>query len=302
MNVSICIATHRRAERLRALLDDLSNQTLLPLEVVVVDNDAEGSALRIVEQAVQAGAPYPIHYSMQPLKNISLTRNATVAAARGDWLAFIDDDERAPTGWLEKLTQSARRFGADGVLGPVQPVLPKNAPRWLRRGRFYHWPRMKSGTVVPTHLLRFGNVLLNANVLKPHQPLFDPAYGLTGGEDGDLLTRLVQSGARIIWCDDAKVLEPVELSRLSLKWLLLRALRGGQDFARHVLAGRHGSLSGLGRLQFFMRALLQMTIATGLALLCLPLGLHVAAHWLTKAFANLGKLSTLLGLHYREYA
>ena len=56
------------------------------------------------------------------MKNISLTRNRTVALASGDWLAFIDDDERAPAAWLEQLAETAERFGADGVLGPVEPV------------------------------------------------------------------------------------------------------------------------------------------------------------------------------------
>jgi succinoglycan biosynthesis protein ExoM len=130
---------------------------------------------------------------------------------------------------------------------------------------------------------------------------FDPAYGLTGGEDGDLLTRLVQRGARIVWCDEAIVHEPVEPARLSLRWLLLRALRGGQDFARHSVAGRFGPLTATGRLRFFLRALLQSAVAAGLALLVWPTGRHRAARWLLKASANVGKMSIFLGWHYREY-
>jgi succinoglycan biosynthesis protein ExoM len=52
----------------------------------------------------------------------------------------------------------------------------------------------------------------------------------------------------------------------------------------------------------FVRALVQLVAAAGLALLLLPLGRHHAAHWLTKASANIGKLSIFVGLHYREYA
>lgn len=302
MNISICIATYRRAARLRALLDDLAHQQRLPQEVVVVDNDGDGSAQATVTQARAAGAPFALLYAIQPLKNVALTRNQTVALASGDWLAFIDDDERAPAGWLARLADAASDFNADGVLGPVEPVLPASAPAWLRRGRFYHWARMKTGAIVPRNQLRFGNVLLRSEPLRAQSPVFDPAYGLTGGEDGDLLTRLAQSGAKLIWCDEAIVHEPVESSRLSLRWLLLRSLRGGQDFARHALAGRYGRASATRRAQLLLRALTQMLAAGALALLCLPLGLHLAAHWLTKASANLGKLTAFLGLHYREYA
>ena len=302
MNISVCIATHRRPERLRALLGDLAQQRLPPQEVIVVDNDDAESGRQAVERARTAGTPFPIHYANETQKNVAIARNRTVELAQGQWLAFVDDDERAPADWLERLAAAATRFDADGVLGPVEPVLPESAPAWLRRGRFYDWERLQTGATVPIKLLRFGNVLLRAAALRAQQPPFDPAYGLTGGEDGDLLARLTQAGARIVWCDEATVREPVEAARLSLRWLLLRSLRGGQDFARHVLAGRHGAPTAARRARLFARALAQLLAAGALALLCLPLGRHVAAHWLTRASANLGKLSFFFGWHRREYA
>jgi len=301
MNISLCIATYRRPQRLAALLQDLVVQQRLPNEVVVVDNDPAGSARAVVERQLELGAPFPIHYDIQPQKNISLTRNRTVAMARGDWVAFIDDDERAPPAWLGQLAEAADRFGADGVLGPVEPIVPVAAPAWIRRGSFYSWARMRTGTVVPANKLRFGNVLLCAALLRDSPAPFDPHYGQTGGEDGDLLARLVQHGACIVWCDEAVVHEPVEAARLTLRWLLLRALRGGQDFARHRLAGRLGVSTAASRLSLFLRALLQTALAAVLALLSWPVGRHRAAYWLLKASANLGKMSIFLGWHYREY-
>ncbi len=299
---SVCIATYRRMDRLALLLDDLTRQNTLPLEVVVVDNDAHSSAHPVVEACRAAGAPFPIVYGIQPTKNISLTRNRTVELARGEWLAFIDDDERAPPDWLENLASAAKRFDAGGVLGPVVPTVPEEAPSWIRRGNFYDWPRTLSGIMVPPNRLRFGNVLLRADLLRTGEAPFDPAYGITGGEDGDLLTRLVQKGARIIWCDEAQVHEPIEQTRLSLNWLLKRSLRGGQDFARHTLAGRYGEATTARRLKLMSRALAQLGLAAAFALVCLPLGRHHAARWLTRAVANFGKLSVLWGWHYREYA
>jgi succinoglycan biosynthesis protein ExoM len=144
-------------------------------------------------------------------------------------------------------------------------------------------------------------VLLCAALLRDSPTPFDPRYGQTGGEDGDLLARLVQHGACIVWCDEAIVHEPVEAARLTLRWLLLRALRGGQDFARHRLAGRLGVSTAASRVSLFLRALLQTAGAAVLALLSWPVGRHRAAYWLLKASANLGKMSIFLGWHYREY-
>ena len=300
MNISVCIATYRRPDRLAALLDDLVVQQLLPDQVVVVDNDAAGSARGVVERRRHAGTPFEIVYGVQTEQNISLTRNRTVELAAGEWLAFIDDDERAPPDWLKLLAEATERFAADGALGPVEPVVPPEAPEWIRRGGFYRWARFKTGTVVPLNKLRFGNVMLRGALLRERTAPFDRAYGLTGGEDGELLGRLVHLGARIVWCDEALVHEPVEASRLSLRWLLLRSLRGGQDYARHRLSGRFGLLTPAGRVQFFLRALLQSATAAVLALVIWPLGLHRAVHWLLKASANLGKLTILFGWHYRE--
>jgi succinoglycan biosynthesis protein ExoM len=300
-SISVCIATYRRLDRLEALLADLARQQLLPNEVIVVDNDPGGSARQVIERCLAVRPPFTIHYDIQPEKNISLTRNRTVEMSSQEWLAFVDDDERAPDFWLAKLAAAASSHAADGVLGPVDPVVPEDAPRWIRRGRFYEFPRMKTGTVVPPNRLRFGNLLLRASAVKSLDVMFDPAYGLTGGEDGDLLSRMTLAGARIVWCDEAIVHEPVEKSRLNLKWLLRRSLRGGQDFARHSLSGRYGPRTA-GPVRLFGRALVQLVAAATIAVLVLPLGRHHAAHWLTKASANVGKLSIFLGWHYREYA
>jgi len=302
MNISVCIATYRRPTQLRALLADLVTQQLPPFEIVVVDNDAAASAREIVEEQRRLDARCPIHYDVQSEQNISLTRNRTVAIASGDWVAFVDDDERAPAAWLRRLAEAVVRHAADGVLGPVVPVVPAAAPGWIRRGSFYSWARMSTGSVVPANRLRFGNVLLRSRLLAQCPAPFDPAYGLTGGEDGDLLARLVNAGARIVWCDEAIVKEPVEPARLSLRWLLRRALRGGQDFARHTFTGRYGRQAATDRVRFVTRAIAQLTLAVSLALVTWPFGRHRAARWLLKAAANLGKLTVLAGWHYREYA
>ena len=301
-DISVCIATWRRVDRLDALLGDLLAQQCLPREIVVVDNDPDGSARAVVARHQAASSSCALVYDIQPQKNISLTRNRSVALAGGAWLAFIDDDERAPADWLAGLLATAQAQGADGVLGPVVPVLPDDAPAWIRRGRFYEWARFPTGAEVPANRLRFGNLILKASLLSGLDPVFDPRLGLTGGEDGDLLMRLAKDGARLVWNDDAPVFEPVEASRLRLGWILRRALRGGQDYARHFLAGRLHAPSLRNRVLFFARAAGQTAAAALLTVVTLPAGRHHSAHWLGRACANFGKLSVLWGWHYTEYA
>src|ERR1700733_8827439 len=103
MKVSVCIATYRRTERLRAVLEDLARQSRLPDQVVVVDNDLAGSARPSIEQLRASGVPFVIVYDVQPERNIAMTRNRTVGLADGDWLAFIDDAERGPANRVKKI-------------------------------------------------------------------------------------------------------------------------------------------------------------------------------------------------------
>jgi succinoglycan biosynthesis protein ExoM len=302
VKISVCIATYRRPDRLAALLDDLAHQELVPDEVVVVDNDAAGSARAVVEQRRIDGCSFDLVYEIQPERNIALTRNRTVHLARAEWLAFVDDDERAPPAWLRQLLEAAEEFKADGILAPVEPQVPASAPAWIRRGRFYDWPRLPSGTAVPPKNLRFGNVLLRGGPMRAEPGPFDVSFGLSTGEDGDLLMRLIAKGARIIWSDEAVVGEPVEAKRLSLRWLLNRAYSGGQHFARLSINGRYHLVDAMTRWLMFLRWLVQMLVAFGLAAVSLPAGRHRAAAWLIKAWGNLGKLSAFYGRRYDEYA
>ncbi len=300
--VTVCIATFQRQERLRELLGDMTRQTRLPDQVVVVDNDPHASARPIIDEWRRSGIPFTLDYDVQPQASIGATRNRTVQLASGQWLAFIDDDERAPPEWLQLLLYAAETFAADGVLGPVEPQVPPTAPAWIRRGKFYDFPHQADGAVVPLNRMRFGNVLLRTDRVQALPGPFNPAFGLMNGEDLDLLTRLAHTGAKIVWYDRAPVYEPIEAKRLCLRWLLLRAIGGGQSFARYTIEGGFHPISLPAKCIFFLRAALQALVASGMTVASLPFGRHRAAMWLVKTTANVGKLTVLTGWRYSAYA
>jgi succinoglycan biosynthesis protein ExoM len=302
MKLSVCIATYRRNDRLTEVLDDLQQQTLLPDQVVVVDNEAEGGARSVIEEFRARGAPFRIDYAVQRERNIARTRNRTVELAEGEWLAFIDDDERAPVEWLQHLMEAAERYQAHGVLSPVEPRLPAQTPDWIRRGRFYDFPHQPEGAEVPLNCMRFGNVLLRGESLRALPGPFDERYALGTGEDGDLLVRLVRKGARIVWTETALVFEPIEPSRISLRWLLRRAYSGGQEFGRQTLRGVYAPAGRVRSAVFLLRVSLQIVLAAGLALICLPAGLHLAARWTITLWANLGKLAAFWSPPLQTYS
>jgi succinoglycan biosynthesis protein ExoM len=298
--ISVCVCTYRRPAQLAALIERLGAQQgpAVISELIVVDNDAAASG-----QAVVAAArpPFPLRYDVEPVKNISLARNRAVALARGDWIGFLDDDELPEADWLSRLYGAAVQHGDDGVMGPVLPALPPAAPRWFRRGGFFDRPRHPTGAVVPPDELRTGNGLVSTEWLRRFDGPFDPAYGLTGGGDNDLLRRLADAGARFVWCDEAIVTEGVAPERLRIGWLLRRAYRGGQGWARQVQAGRFRTIGAFGGVRLVARAVAAMVAAVTLSLGSLPGGRARWVGWLGKACAQAGKLTALGGHRYEEY-
>src|SRR5436305_913416 len=90
--ISICLCTYRRAAELEQLLKQLDQQVtngLFDISIVVIDNDSNETARGTVE-AWAPQARVPIRYGVEPQQGIALARNASVALARGQLLAFID--------------------------------------------------------------------------------------------------------------------------------------------------------------------------------------------------------------------
>src|ERR1700733_5124380 len=122
LRVSLAIPTQRRPEGLALAARSTFRQTgvdLAALELVIVDNDQTPSAKPMASR-LAAEAPFPVRYVHEPAAGVANARNAALAAACGDLIAFLDDDEEATDGWLAALIVAQVRYDADVVFGPVQ--------------------------------------------------------------------------------------------------------------------------------------------------------------------------------------
>ncbi|HEX7830401.1 MAG TPA: glycosyltransferase family A protein [Thermoanaerobaculia bacterium] len=109
--ISVIIPSWNRAREVGAAIDSALAQTLPPLEVIVVD---DGSTDETPEVLARYGDG--IRVLRQTNQGVAAARNAGIAIARGDLLAFLDSDDV----WLpRKLELQAARFEADPTLGLV---------------------------------------------------------------------------------------------------------------------------------------------------------------------------------------
>ena len=100
-------------------------------EVVVVDNAPAGDGVRALVEARQGRAA--CRYAVEPRGGLSWARNAGIAAASGEIIAFLDDDEEPDRHWLAGLAGGFARDDDIGcVTGMILPArLDTQAQEWF---------------------------------------------------------------------------------------------------------------------------------------------------------------------------
>jgi succinoglycan biosynthesis protein ExoM len=253
--------------------------------IVVVDNDEQQSARPVVAEFT---AKYPVEtvYCFEPRKNIALARNTVLEHARGDYIAFIDDDEFPVPEWLQMMLKTCEEYQAAGVLGPVRPHFEEPPPRWIIDGRFCERPEHPTGRVMDWEESRTGNVLFQRLILNGVPQAFNPEFG-NGGEDKDFFMRMTQQGCVFRWCNEGVTYETVPPSRWERKYMLKRALLRGKNILKHP-TGR-------------ARILATSVVAVPVYLVLLPpmllLGQHRFMKYCIKFCDHLGRLLAFAGIN-----
>ncbi len=227
-NIDICVCTYRRPH-LATTLDSLMQIELpeaVSVRILVADNDASPSAQILVDRYKTAAIP--VHYIHAPERNISVARNACLAQATGDLVAWIDDDETADRAWLVQLFEAHQDGGYDAVFGPAVAVYPTGTPAHIVGCDFHtNRPVTRQGEVRTGHTC---NALVDMRNPATRALKFDIAKGRTGGEDTDYFHRLWATGAKLGICETAQVFEKVATSRLRFGWLIRRSFNSGHIF------------------------------------------------------------------------
>jgi glycosyltransferase involved in cell wall biosynthesis len=197
--VSVIIPLFNGERFLAAALDSVLAQTYRPLEIIVVDDGSSDAGADIARS--HAG----VHLVAQANAGNGAARNAGIARARGDLVAFLDqDDVWAP----EKLDLQVRRMTTDAGLGYtvahhrffIEPGCAR--PSWLRAELLDRIvPGFVPGTLVARAWL-FGRV-----------GLFDTRYA--NGSDTDWFVRCRDSGVPMALLDEVLLFRRIHDTNLS---------------------------------------------------------------------------------------
>ena len=215
--VSVVVASHRRHLRLRWLLNALEEQTLdrARWELIVVHTYDEQMAARILDSHPLSDAGVLRHMSVEPgTGSPSKQRNVGWRAARGELVAFTDDDCRPEPDWLERMVAAAERAPGTVVQGRTRP---DPLEREVLRA-----PHVRTLKIEPINPYKQAS-----NILYPRE-LLDRLDGFDeraiAGEDVGLWLRARRLGTNIVPAPDAVVSHAIEshtlpgIVRQNLKW------------------------------------------------------------------------------------
>jgi glycosyltransferase involved in cell wall biosynthesis len=197
--------------------------------LLIVDNDPSGSAMPGPGET----SPPRVRFVHEPVPGIAAARNRALEETVGaDLVVFLDDDERPEPGWLDALVSTWERTGAAAVVGPVISTYAQEPEPWIAAGRFFDRRRLPTGTEIT--VAATNNLLLDVQQLGGLR--FDLDFGITGGSDTLFTRQIHRRGGRLVWCDEARVLDVVPATRLTRRWVLRKALRTGNSWSRVTLA------------------------------------------------------------------
>ncbi|MFN8371234.1 MAG: glycosyltransferase [Bacteriovoracaceae bacterium] len=95
------IITRNRAALLTKALQAIVKQTLMPSEIIVVDNGSTDSTQNIVKSFTKL----PIYYFFEPKVGRAIARNCGIEKAKFELILFTDDDCLLPADWVEKMVE-----------------------------------------------------------------------------------------------------------------------------------------------------------------------------------------------------
>ncbi len=193
MNISVVIATYNRKTQLKSCLTAVSRQTFPPIEIIIVDDASTDGT----EEMIANQFPHIKYLRLMHNGGPAIARNRGVQTAKGDIIAFTDDDCIVPPGWLQQLTAAWEKHpevvGVSGYQEAADTLIATNPIAQTEHlTRLHRWgERAHSEQLGGAEVPGFGT---NNVAYKRHIFLklggFDESFPVAAGEDYDFKVRV----------------------------------------------------------------------------------------------------------------
>ncbi len=233
--ITAVVCTHNRSAYLRKALASLREQSIGndSYEVLVVDNCSTDDTKQVFDR--EAGANFT--YIFEAQLGLSTSRNTGWKRARGEYVAYLDDDAVASSVWLEQIVQAFEvvQPRPGGVGGRITPIWEAPRPSWLS-DRIALALTILDWSDAPM-FIGDHQWLAGANLAYPRELLvetggFDAMLGRSGTnliscEESMLNDQIKGLGYRLFYQPEAAVEHHIAASRLTKEWHIRRQYWNG---------------------------------------------------------------------------
>ena len=230
--ITVIICTYNRSKYLRQAIQSLAEQTLDrdSFEVIVVDNRSTDNTKDVVTKEFEHLSN--LRYVYEPQQGLTYARNTGWRAAKTKYIAYLDDDAIASSGWLENILKAfaiSPKIGCVG--GKIVPLWEDLRPEWLPDSLLCYLAilDMSEGAL----LLTEGQYVFGANMSFDVAALqsvggFDPELGRKGNnllsnEELIVQKRLRISGFECYYDSRVDIVHQIQSIRLKPDWFYTRS-------------------------------------------------------------------------------
>lgn len=252
--ISVVICTYNRHALLKETLTSLVRQEVKNIkhEVIVVDNNSTDRTKEVVED-FQRRQPHVFRYAFEPKQGLSHARNRGVAEARGEVIAFTDDDVIVDKNWLQNIWQHFQNDPSLACLGgKILPRWETSPPRWLTTELWGPLALLDRGNeVLVLNDVRIwgANFAVRATMFEKYGG-FDPRWGrvrgkLYGGEETRFLEQLLGTGEKIIYAPDVVAWHFIPRERMTKRYFRRWLFNYGELEAIQTRCLSHRNIMGI---------------------------------------------------------
>lgn len=239
VDISVIVCTRNRALELERTLSTLQEQRIdgaFSSEIIVINNGSTDHTRMVLGQNWDKIKVTSVD---EPQAGKSRALNRGLEMARGELIAFTDDDVSAAQVWLAELHAGGRTFPSAGLFcGPIVPLFPAQTPEWfgshpLITGFFGKFnPSTKVGPLPPDAAPLGANFAAARQILENMKFRVDlgpsPENGQLMGEDTEFIARLRERSPECVYLPEATVFHRISPSQIHESWILERAFQLGR--------------------------------------------------------------------------
>src|SRR5438270_7408931 len=223
--ISVIVCTYNRSAILKRVLLSLNAMVTpddLDWELLVVDNNSEDATHAVVAEFARTSR-LMVRYIFESEQGLSHARNRGISEARGQIVAFTDDDVIVDQHWLANVARAFESSPCIAVGGKIVPLWYGPKPSWFYEERPYPLTFAIAGfdlgtaSAAPTKEVFGANMAFRSDAFKQYGN-FRTDLGrfkdiLLVGEETEFCERLLKAGESIMYTPYAIVHHPVDPDR-----------------------------------------------------------------------------------------